>query len=231
MKTQHPNILNMIAVNNALKPLGRDVVFVGGATTLLYADDPSLGEARPTDDVDCVIEVASKIEYHRVEERLREIGFKNSQMPGNPICRWKLGKLIVDIMPTTGDTFGFANRWYEPGFANRIKVKIYGTEETVYIFPAVYFLASKVEALVSRGLKDLLMSQDFQDIAFLIVRRESLLAEVQKSDSNLKDYFREKIPLLINNEQFEQALAGEFPRANEKVLREKVTEVLRKIAS
>ena len=43
-------------VYDALEELANEVVFVGGATVALYADRPS-GEARPTDDVDILVEL------------------------------------------------------------------------------------------------------------------------------------------------------------------------------
>jgi hypothetical protein len=77
MSVIDPNLLNLIAVAEALQPLSQDVVFVGGATTLLYADNPQLGEARATQDVDCVVELATLNEYHLLEDKLRTIGFKH----------------------------------------------------------------------------------------------------------------------------------------------------------
>ncbi len=46
---------------DALEELADEVVFVGGATVALYADRPS-GEARPTDDVDILVEL---MHYHK----------------------------------------------------------------------------------------------------------------------------------------------------------------------
>lgn len=50
------NITRIKAVNDALEELPREVVFVGGATVALYADRPAT-EARPTDDVDILVEL------------------------------------------------------------------------------------------------------------------------------------------------------------------------------
>lgn len=35
------------------------IVFVGGATMALYVDDPASSDPRPTEDVDCVVEMTS----------------------------------------------------------------------------------------------------------------------------------------------------------------------------
>jgi hypothetical protein len=50
------NITRIKVVYDALEERANEVVFVGGATVALYADRPS-GEARPTDDVDILMEL------------------------------------------------------------------------------------------------------------------------------------------------------------------------------
>lgn len=58
----------------ALGPLvDGDVVFVGGATIALWTTDQAASDFRPTDDVDVIVEVASRSEYYRFEDRLREL--------------------------------------------------------------------------------------------------------------------------------------------------------------
>lgn len=54
--SHHKNIVRIKAVHNNLADLKDKVVFVGGATTSLYADRQTL-EVRPTDDVDVIIEL------------------------------------------------------------------------------------------------------------------------------------------------------------------------------
>lgn len=51
------------------------VVFVGGAVTSLYYDDPAAQKIRPTKDVDFIIEIYSNSEYSQLEEELRKQGF------------------------------------------------------------------------------------------------------------------------------------------------------------
>jgi predicted nucleotidyltransferase len=70
------NIIRIKVVHDALEEIANEVVYVGGATVALYADRPA-AEARPTDDVDIVIELMHYRDYAAVEERLREKGFEN----------------------------------------------------------------------------------------------------------------------------------------------------------
>ena len=76
--SMHQNLIRIRAVNEQLKDLGQDFVFVGGATVSLYATESALAlEIRPTDDVDVVIELASYGGYSQLDEKLRLLGFSN----------------------------------------------------------------------------------------------------------------------------------------------------------
>lgn len=68
------NITRIKAVSNALDKLATPVVFVGGATASLYADVEFRENARPTDDVDVVVELLAYKNYAAVEQQLRAIG-------------------------------------------------------------------------------------------------------------------------------------------------------------
>lgn len=74
--SHHINLVRLRAVANALSELNEKVVFVGGATISLYADDPAAVESRPTDDIDVVVEVTTYAEFsNHLEDRLRQLGF------------------------------------------------------------------------------------------------------------------------------------------------------------
>jgi hypothetical protein len=53
-----------------IEPLLERLVFVGGAVVELYFTDPASDRVRPTTDTDCLCEVASYTEYHRLGDRL-----------------------------------------------------------------------------------------------------------------------------------------------------------------
>lgn len=61
------SITRIKVVYGALEELANEVVFVGGATVALYADRPS-GEARPTDDVDILVELMHYRDYALEDE-------------------------------------------------------------------------------------------------------------------------------------------------------------------
>ena len=99
------NITRIKVVYDSLEELAGEVVFVGGATVALYADRPS-GEARPTDDMDILVELMHYRDYAAIEDRLRSKGFTNDTESG-VICRYKIQGIIVDVMPTGENTLGF----------------------------------------------------------------------------------------------------------------------------
>ena len=94
------NIELLELAESALGQLVDEVVFVGGATVGLWITDPAAPPARPTDDVDVVVEVATRSAFYDFEAKLRAAGFREDQESG-VICRWRHGEtgLILDAMP------------------------------------------------------------------------------------------------------------------------------------
>ena len=103
--------VNRAMVREAAQALGSlrdEVVFVGGAIAGLLITDPIGIRIRPTNDVDCVIEVQSRLTYLRLSQGLFESGWR--QNANDPICRFRKGPVVVDIMPTDPGIVGFGNR-------------------------------------------------------------------------------------------------------------------------
>ena len=108
---------------SALGEIAGEVVFVGGATVTLWITDPAAPPPRPTKDVDVIVEVATRADYHAFEGRLRDAGFRDD---GDVICRWhKQGSdLVLDAMPTDAALLGFENRWQREAFPHAMKVEL-----------------------------------------------------------------------------------------------------------
>jgi len=119
MTNHHTNQVRIAAVAQALAELNNEVVFVGGAVVSLYSPKPEMMDIRVTDDVDVIIEIANRGKYIQLQERLRELGFKED-IESNVICRWKINGIIVDIMPNDPSILGFSNPWYEEGYKNKV---------------------------------------------------------------------------------------------------------------
>jgi predicted nucleotidyltransferase len=190
MNAKAHNIHMVEIVASGLKGLLSEMVFVGGATASLYLPDPETkteSSVRPTDDVDCVVEVASRAEYSRLERRLRNLGFKNSTEQGTSICRWLYSGVNVDIIPTDPRILGFSNRWYKEGIANAIPFKL-SSGLDIRIFSVAYFLASKIEAFNARGKNDFHGSRDFEDIITVLDGREGISRDINKVTQTVQSF-------------------------------------------
>ena len=113
-------------VAHALCNLKENMIFTGGAVSELYADFPEISDVRPTLDVDCVvdIQISSYLDYSKLEDELRKLGFKDDTSENAPIGRKKYQGILVDFIPVFPDILGFTNRWYVDGIANKTEKKI-----------------------------------------------------------------------------------------------------------
>lgn len=193
--SNHINIVRIKAVSDALQELRNQVVFVGGATVSLYADRPVF-EVRPTDDIDVIIEILNYSQRQKLEERLREIGFKNDIESGI-VCRFQIQGIIVDIMPTNDPSVGFRNMWYPKGYENAQVYELDGSKP-IRILTAPYFIATKLEAFKNRGGGDGRWSHDFEDIVFVMENREKLWEELEVCDDEVKSYLKTEFSALVN---------------------------------
>jgi len=200
------NIIRIKAISNALTDLQKQIVFVGGAAISLYTDREA-EEVRPTEDVDIVVEIYTRIEYSQLEEKLRELGFGND--PNHKfVGRFLKDQLILDVMPLEEHILGFNNRWYQQGFKHAIPYKI-DDQVTVLIFPATYFLAAKLEAFKNRGKTmsgeyDGRMSTDFEDIVYLLVYRNAIWNEMKESEPVLKQYLKDEFTYWLQHPYIEE---------------------------
>lgn len=201
------NLVRVSAVHNALGPLQNKVVYVGGATVSMYAQRPAYG-VRETQDVDVLLEIWTLADFSEVESQLRHRGFINDQASGI-IVRFRFGKLIVDIMPTGQDVLGFGNKWYPDGYTNAIEFPI-DENQTVKIFSAPYFIASKLEAFKSPGREhnnDGMASRDFEDIVYVLENRFSVWDEMDTAPELVRFYLKEEFSRLIGHPRFEEWLS------------------------
>ena len=205
---QNIEMINEVSI--LLNELTEKVVFVGGAITSLLVTDPALSDIRPTKDVDVIVEVASYIEYSKLEETLRNKGFKQRISSQDPLCRWIIGNTIVDFMPTDTKILGFSNLWYNDAIHNFTLQKMPGGK-TIKLVNPPYFIGTKIEAFLGRGKNDFIMSHDIEDIITVIDGREELSNEIEMSSHNLKKYIQQHLSEFIKNHQFRDAIAGYLP--------------------
>jgi hypothetical protein len=204
--------LEMLArVARGLGDLKDEVVFVGGSVAELYADDPAASDIRPTLDVDCVVELSTRKDYYKLEDALRQRGFKNDTTPDAPICRWIFDDIIVDVMPDDEAVLGFSNRWYGPGIEHKVKM-VLPDGTWIYVFSVEYYLAAKFEAMLSRGGNDLRISHDFEDIVYIFDNHIGLGEQVVKNgNSQLREYLREQCAVLLDNPNIVESVEAALP--------------------
>jgi predicted nucleotidyltransferase len=198
------NITRIKVVYDALQELAPEVVFVGGATVSLYADRP-FAEARPTEDVDILVEILHYRDYADIEQRLREKGFVNDLESGI-ICRYRVRGVVVDVMPTGEQALGFSNPWYVPGCASAM-VFVLDDHYPIRIFQPVHFLAAKLEAFNNRGGGDGRWSSDFEDIVFILNNRNSIWVEIKNADETVQMFLRNQFRRLLENQYIDEWIA------------------------
>jgi hypothetical protein len=193
---------------HALRPLLSEVVFLGGASIVLWITDPAAPAPRPTNDVDVVVEVASRAAFHAFEGRLRLLGFREDQEDGI-ICRWRHrdGDLVLDAMPADAAILGFENRWQGASIPDAVECALLSGAR-IRAAPPAYLLATKIEAFNGRGGEDFLGSSDFADMIALIDGREELVAEVQQSEQDLRGYLAGELGRLRAHPRFREGISG-----------------------
>jgi hypothetical protein len=67
VRPDDPNRAYLLVVAGALDDLCNEVVFVGGSVAGLLLTDPVAEGIRATKDVDAIVEAATLVRYHEVE--------------------------------------------------------------------------------------------------------------------------------------------------------------------
>lgn len=145
--------LEMVSIiAEALGDLRDLVVFVGGSIIELYADHVLPEEVRPTEDVDLIVNIATRNSFADFEKQLSKKGFCHDLSEGAPLCRWQFNGISVDLMATESGVFGFGNQWYESGFKRKVdRVLPDKSKLNISLLPLIYYLATKVEAVLGRS--------------------------------------------------------------------------------
>lgn len=181
--------LRLQDVSESLTDIIERLVFVGGGVTEILITDSAGRKPRPTEDLDCIIEVASRVEYHKIEEYLIKAGYLNDPNIPPVICRWVKGALILDVMPTLEGILGFTNMWYKDAVAQPL-LHVLPNRVSVNIIHPVYYVATKTEAFRSRGKGDFRASHDFEDIVALVNGRAELIQEMKSAKHDVLEAMR-----------------------------------------
>jgi predicted nucleotidyltransferase len=201
------NVQLVEVVAQALGDLREELVFVGGCAAGLLCTSPNAAPPRVTYDVDVVAEVAALRAYHALEKRFAAHGFSRDISQDALICRWRIGDVKVDLMPTDEKIFGFSNRWYPAAIASASE-ELLPSGTTIKLISAPVFLATKFEAFATRGRSDLLSSHDFEDIVSVLDGRPDIDAEVAVVGGELAAYLAKRFGEVFHHQDFDNTLPG-----------------------
>jgi len=209
-KERNPNLDTLLLAVEKLGELCDEMVFLGGCTTGLLITDQASPPVRETKDIDVIVEVTTRAEYYKLSESLRELGFKEDQSEGAPLCRWVMEGVILDVMPTDSEILGFSNIWYATAMKEAVEIYLPNAKR-IKVVTAPYFLATKLEAFAGRGNGDYLLSHDLEDLISVVDGRPEIIEEVRQTNEDVKTYLSEKFKLLLDDSRFVEALPGKVP--------------------
>lgn len=207
---KNPNLAMLMLAVERLGELCDEMVFLGGCATGLLISDPAAAPVRMTRDVDAIVQVASRAEYYRLADRLRQQGFQEDVSDDAPICRWLAGELILDVMPTESDILGFGNDWYQVAMEHAEAVYL-PSGGVIQMVTAPYFLITKLEAFAGRGGGDYQLSHDMEDIIAVLDGRSEILDEIQQVEIDLQRALAEQFKKLLASARFVEAVSGHMP--------------------
>jgi hypothetical protein len=114
-------------------------------------------------------------------------------------------------MPTDEKILGFSNSWYKDGVGSAEEYEL-PNGECISIFAFEYFVSSKCEALLSRGMKDLVLSQDLEDILFVMDGRSTFFEDLNSASKLVQDFVSKAFKTVSRHVDFESAVRGNLPR-------------------
>jgi predicted nucleotidyltransferase len=202
-----PNVQRVELVAAAVGDLRNKLVLVGGCAASLLIDAPTASVPRVTYDVDLIAEATALRDYHALEKQFDQRGFTRDLSPDAPICRWQLGAVKVDLMPTDERVLGFSNRWYPLAAATARRV-ILPSGTSIHLIAAPAFLATKFEAFLTRGGSDPLVSHDFEDIVNVVEGCVTIDDDMANISGDVRAYLSERFSDVIAMPDFENILPG-----------------------
>jgi predicted nucleotidyltransferase len=203
----NPNIELLTSIATAMGAVREQVVFVGGCATGLLITQPLVADARATEDVDAIVEVASLVKYHALAEQLMAHGFKQTMADNTPPFRWYWHGMQLDLVPLDEKVLGFANRWYKPGFDAAITTALHSGLQLRHL-SAPYFMATKLEAFKDRGNNDVYLSHDLEDVITVVDGREELMGELSSAPTDVRDFGAKTLRDVLQHPDFTNVLPG-----------------------
>ena len=167
---------SIVALSEKLAGTPFDFAFLGGSVLSLLVNDPTVDAIRVTKDVDVIVGVRSRNEFHEEERELEARGFRHDTSDDAPICRWIADGVVLDVLPMREEVLGWRSEWFEQALLAARTMEIEG--HLIKVVTAPFFVALKLEAFEDRGKGDFIMSTDFEDVICLFNGRQSVVDEI-----------------------------------------------------
>jgi len=232
------NIVRLREIAKLLGDIKNDVVFVGGATVGLYIDDLAAPTPQPSEDIDCVVEIATYGDWCLFEERLRKKGFKDVDSSGEdsnpPSCRKFILGMKVDFMPVEESVLGYGNPWFRQGLEKSILVSLDDIE--ISIFTLENFVATKLMAFSDRGgADDIRFSQDLEDLTELIDGASGFSDAVSNANEKTKQFivreFKKMLKLKDEHQETMYGFLGYDDLATKRKRVDRIFEIIEKVCA
>ncbi len=182
---------NLIRVARALAPIREQrFVFAGASILPLLLDDPAAPPPRFTVDVDAVVDVITYAQWEGLQRRLHECGLvvrADAAVGKGRICLFHLDRIEVDIMPARMPMVIPPSRMLELGFQFAEPHELEDNLE-IFALSAPGLLAAKLEAFGDRGIRDVHMSKDLDDIVALLDRRLGIGDEIAVASDEMRQF-------------------------------------------
>ena len=208
----------MLELQEELDWLEKPPIFVGGAALYCYLDDFARSQLRTTKDIDVILfQISSSMQWMDFENTLRQL--KWSPDMNGPMCRYISPKgKVVDFLFPSSEVTGFSNQWYSKVVENPLSYQIQGHH--LLIAQPVLYLATKIEAFLSRGQAEPFDSQDLEDIVALIDGCSELVTSFQEQDQELREWIGSHLGDIQSQFWFEALCVGNLPRGGNEQMRE-----------
>ena len=125
------------------------------------------------------------------------------------MCRWKLGLLTVDIMPTEGGQLGLNTKWFREALDTAHPHSVEGIP--LRLISPVSFLATKYAAFNDRGNADYYGSHDLEDFLTVVDGRAKIVEEIRLAPQPLGAFVIKAVRKLQHTRAFDEALPGHLP--------------------
>jgi len=186
--------------------LRSSVVFIGGAILPLLQVEPNvLGSLRPTTDVDGLTRALSYSGMTRLEEALRERGFKNDAASGI-VHRWIApGPISFDLVSCGEHTGGSGSDIEVFAWDHAVETDL---PPRIRHLNGVGLLALKCAAYADRGEKDPMGSKDLADIASLLALRPAIATEVESAPQRVRAFVAATASRILGSARASGSIAG-----------------------